>query len=94
MTIATASQWSLLGGYIACAAGVGVRSRPRFPRLRPVAGGRGDRTVARRLLCAIPDLAGCAGRRGDDELSIAIRYQVLFTAALLLALAVKRRTLR
>lgn len=90
MTIATASQWVLLGGYIAIllwSAFVAVR----LPRLRPVAWAAGSIGLSHVVYYALfliwPDvLDGPA----TMSLSIVIRYQVLFTAALLLALAVKR----
>ena len=90
MSIALAEQWSLLGGFaalLAWAFAVGWR----FPRLRPaaaVAGAIGlSHTVYYALFLIWPDVLDGAA---TQNFSIAIRYQVLFTGALLLALAVRR----
>ena len=90
MTIATASQWALLGGYMTLllwSAFVGGW----LPRLRPVAWAAGSVAVSHVVYYALfliwPDvLDGPA----TMLFSIALRFQILFTAAILLAMAVRR----
>ena len=90
MTIATASQWALLGGYIALLLWSAFVAG-WLPRLRSVAWAAGSialsHVVYYALFLIFPDVLGGPATM---HFSIALRFQVLFTAALLLALAVKR----
>lgn len=90
ITVATAGQWALLGGYLALLAWVIIVGQ-RLPRLRPFAFVAGtvaaSHIVYYALFLIFPDVLN-----GEATMlfSIAIRFQILFTAALLLALAVRR----
>ena len=90
MTLATAAQWALLGGYVALlfwAAFIAYW----MPRLRPYAWAAGSVALSHVAYYALfliwPEVLDGAA---TQNFSIAIRYQVLFTGALLLALAVRR----
>ena len=94
MTIAVAGQWLLLGGYTALMAW-SLLVGWRIPKLRPSAAVAGtlafSHIVYYVLFLILPDVLDAGGTM---LFSIAIRFQVLFTAALLLALAVRRNQWR
>ncbi len=90
MTIAVAGQWLLLGGYTALLAW-SILVGWRISRLRPSAAVASSLAISHVvyyvLFLILPDVLDAGGTM---LFSIAIRFQVLFTAALLLALAVRR----
>ena len=90
MTLATAAQWALLGGYVALLFWAAFTAY-WLPRLRPYAWAAGSVALSHVAYYALfliwPEVLDGAA---TQNFSIAIRYQVLFTGALLLALAVRR----
>jgi hypothetical protein len=89
-----AAQWLLLIGYAVLFVLSAVVTW-RMPRLRPAAAVSGSLAVSHvafyALFLLFPDVLDA---RQTMWLSIVIRFQVLFTVALLLALAVLRRRWR
>lgn len=90
MTLATVEQWALLGGYVALLFWAAFTAY-WLPRLRPYAWAAGSVALSHVAYYALfliwPEVLDAAATMA---FSIALRFQILFTVGLLLALAVYR----